>query len=71
MEGKSIGGLLIIVLVAALVMAWRHKVQRGNNKTMKTILKVGDAVSTVRMAFFVVLIVALVGFVAVAQIHHK
>jgi len=52
-------------------MAWRHKVQRGNNKTMKTILKVGDAVSTVRMAFFVVLIVALVGFVAVAHIHHK
>lgn len=71
MDGKSIGGILIIVLVAALVMAWRRRINRGNNQTMKTILKVGDAVSAVRMTFFIVLIVALAGLVAVAHLHHK
>ncbi len=71
MKGGSLGGLLIIVLVAVMVMAWRRKVDKGNNKTLKTVLKVGDAISTVRMIFVIVLIVAFVGMVAVAHIHHS
>ena len=55
----NIIGIIIIIIVCIIVIALRKKVDKSNNTTLKTVMKVGDLFIWLRFLFVLIPLIIL------------